>query len=515
MQAALAMNGEINELNVMLVDDDAMVRDVITECLSGRGLKVSAFPDAGRAIEELKRPSRSYDVLVTDINMPGISGMEFLKTARESAPGVPVVMITGYPSVDTAVEAMKLGASDFLMKPFNTEVLEITLRKAAGKNRSASPLTAKPLHEVPVTPEAARKRLEEKIQELSILHTITETLDEASRKDDIFKKTMDIARIISEAERAFIMVVEKQRGDAVVQAESGYDGMSLLGRRLKLDEEPLRSVVNNRCYSHILVEGGPVEEITGGKDGRRKPMLLVPMLINKEPVAVLALSGWEDDRELSEDAVALLLNLSAKSSLKLENMALTENIFSSIIGAINSLINALDARDTYTKDHSSRVTQYAIEIARGMGCPQEVIDSISFAGPLHDIGKIAVRDDVLLKKGFLTPEERELIKSHVIKGEEILRPLNLLDAEKEVVLYHHERFDGNGYPNGLKGSDIPVVARIFSIADTFDAMTSTRPYRQALPHETARDEIIKCSGTQFDPDIVDAFLKCGILKCKE
>ena len=511
MQSALASN---EDLRVMLIDDDESVRDVLTESLNMRGLRVSAFPNAEGAIEELLKASAGYDVLVTDISMPGIGGMEFLQRAREAAPGIPVVMITGYPSIDTAVEAMKLGAADFLMKPFKTDDLEITLRKAVSKAVSSAQLIVKPGKGVLMTPESARKRLEEKIQELSILHTITETLDEATRKDDIFTKTMDIARIISEAERAFIMVVELQRGDAVVQAASGHED-GLTGKRFRLDGEPFRSVINNRCYSHILVEEGPAEELAGGVPGGRKALLLVPMLINKEVVAILGLSGWDEGNEFSEDTMALLLNLAAKSSLKLENMALTENIFSSIIGAINSLINALDARDTYTKDHSSRVTHYALEIARAMGCPQEVIDSISFAGPLHDIGKIAVRDDVLLKKGYLTPDERELVKTHVLRGEEILRPLNLLDNEKEVVLYHHERYDGTGYPNGLDAHKIPIVARIFSVADTFDAMTSTRPYRQALSHEIAREEIIKCSGTQFDPDIVQAFLKCAFLKCKD
>ncbi|MEK7773439.1 MAG: HD-GYP domain-containing protein, partial [Deltaproteobacteria bacterium] len=138
-------------------------------------------------------------------------------------------------------------------------------------------------------------------------------------------------------------------------------------------------------------------------------------------------------------------------------------------------------------------------------------DCISFAGPLHDIGKIAVRDEVLLKRGVFTEEEKEIMKTHVVRGEEILRPLNLLTAEKAVVLYHHERWDGEGYPNRLKGDDIPLAARIFSVADTFDAMTSSRPYRKALSHEVSMEEILRCGGTQFDPCVVEAFLASGIL----
>jgi len=227
---------------------------------------------------------------------------------------------------------------------------------------------------------------------------------------------------------------------------------------------------------------------------------------------ILGLAGKPGAAEITNDALMLLLNLTAKAALKLENIALSENIFLSIIGALNSLLNALDARDTYTKDHSHRVTQYAVQIARAMNCPQDVLDSISFAGPLHDIGKIGVRDEILLKRGNFTMEEREIMKSHVVRGEEILRPLNLLNSERAVVLYHHERWDGQGYPRGLAGCEIPLVARIFSVADTFDAMTSTRPYRQALGLDVARDEIVRCRGSQFDPDVVDAFLESEIIK---
>jgi len=122
-----------------------------------------------------------------------------------------------------------------------------------------------------------------------------------------------------------------------------------------------------------------------------------------------------------------------------------------------------------------------------------------------------VRDDILLKKSTFTISEREIMRSHVLRGEEILRPLNLMPAEKAIILYHHEMWDGSGYPNGLVGLAIPLVARIFSIADTYDAMTSTRPYRAALVPEVAREEIMRCRGAQFDPELVDAFMESDIV----
>lgn len=507
---------QIEQISIMLIDDDDNVREVLSEILSRRGWKVDDFNNAENAIAALRLGG--YDVVLADLNMPGLNGMDFLQLARESAPDVPVVMITGYPSIDLAVESMKIGAVDFLPKPFKAEELEIVIRKAAGGSRSAK--QAQPWDKtraVGALPELARRRLEDKIKELSILHTISESLDEVSEKDDIFRKTMDIAQIIADAEKAFILVVEHDNKELVVRAASGYDmGEPVVGRKFPLGMEPFKSVITNRCYSYLLIDNNElrplVTEGTGAGQGKRTPLLLAPMVINREVVVLLGLAGKSGGSELTNDALTLLLNLTAKASLKLENIALSENIFSSIIGALNSLLNALDARDTYTKDHSHRVTQYAVKIARSMGCQQEVVDSISFAGPLHDIGKIGVRDEILLKRGSFSEEEREIMKSHVVRGEEILRPLNLLSSERDVVLYHHERWDGGGYPKGLSGAEIPVVARIFSVADTFDAMTSTRPYRQALSLEVAREEIVRCRGAQFDPEVVDAFLQSDLLK---
>lgn len=497
----------IEQIKIMFIDDDDCVREAISEILSRKGWRVDAFNNAEDGLAALD--NGAYDVVLTDINMPGMSGLNFLQAARELAPEVPVVLVTGYPSIDIAVEAMKVGAVDFLAKPFKMEELEIVVRKAVGNARSAGVKRPDPdscIRIVDKMPAVARRRLEDKVKELSILHTISESLDDVSAKQDIFRKSMDIALIITDADRAFILIVDTQNECLAVKASSGYDS-DISDKTFSVNDEPFKSVIKNKFYSYQSSTCGEVSALTGRPDGAgSNPLLLAPMLINKEVVVMLGLVYKNSSVEISTDVVSLILNLTAKASLKLENLALSENVFSSIIGAINSLINALDARDTYTKDHSNRVTKYALIIAKELGCAQDVVDSISFAGPLHDIGKIAVRDEILLKRGVFTSDEREIMMSHVLRGEEILRPLNLLDSEKAVVLYHHEKWDGTGYPNGLAGRNIPIAARIFSVADTFDAMTSSRPYRKALGIEIAREEIIKCTGTQFDPDVVAAFL---------
>jgi len=181
-----------------------------------------------------------------------------------------------------------------------------------------------------------------------------------------------------------------------------------------------------------------------------------------------------------------------------------ERLFKSII---DSLVASLDARDEYTKGHSERVRLYSTEIARELGFGKNELSRLQLSAILHDIGKIGVPDSVLNKPGNLLPEEYEIIKRHPVIGYEILKYVEDFEDVREGVKYHHERFDGSGYPEGLKGNEIPTFARIIAVADTFDAMTSNRTYRKALPFEVALNEISKGKGTQFDPEIVNAFLK--------
>jgi putative nucleotidyltransferase with HDIG domain len=172
--------------------------------------------------------------------------------------------------------------------------------------------------------------------------------------------------------------------------------------------------------------------------------------------------------------------------------------------AVQSLALAVEAKDPYTKGHSERVAEVSEHLAAVMGLPPAQVERVRIAGILHDIGKIGVPEAVLLKKGKLEPVEMELIRKHPTDGQNILRPLNFLTDILPAVCHHHERYDGGGYPAGLAGDAIPLWARIIQVADTFDAMTSDRPYRKAMTREEAAREIVRCSGTQFDPAVAKA-----------
>lgn len=176
---------------------------------------------------------------------------------------------------------------------------------------------------------------------------------------------------------------------------------------------------------------------------------------------------------------------------------------------IKSIAQALDAKDKYTHGHSMRVTLYSLALAKTLDLPDELLEEIETTGLLHDIGKIAIPEKILLKPGKLTDEEYEIIKSHPELGERLVDGIEKLKMISSWLKSHHERYDGKGYPDGLVGDQIPISSRIIAIADTYDAMTSTRAYRSALSHDEAIVEIRNCSGSQFDPHLAELFISIG------
>ena len=175
------------------------------------------------------------------------------------------------------------------------------------------------------------------------------------------------------------------------------------------------------------------------------------------------------------------------------------------MATVRALSNAVEARDAYTGKHAERVTAYGIEIARALGLPLADAPEIEFGFLLHDVGKVAIPDAILYKPGALTENERALMAQHPLIGAEIVRGIEFLGEAAEVVRSHHERWDGRGYPDGLRGEEIPLAARVFAVADVLDALTTDRPYRAASTLSMARAMIVAESGKQFDPRVVDAF----------
>lgn len=241
-----------------------------------------------------------------------------------------------------------------------------------------------------------------------------------------------------------------------------------------------------------------------------KSFLTMPVIFDGKLVAVLQMINKQNGGHFSkadEETMRMLIETQIAPNLeKAKVYSYMQDLFND---SIQTIANAIDVRDEYTQGHCMRVAEYSTMIGKELGLDGEELVSLRYSAVLHDVGKIGIRDSILNSKQKLTDEEFEEMKSHVIKGTKILEQIGKTNPDIVYgVRYHHERYDGNGYCEGLSGEDIPLFARIIAVADTFDAMTSDRPYRKAFPQETAVEELIRCAGTQYDKKIVDAFVRC-------
>ena len=328
-----------SKVRILVVDDEEFLRSIVRERLEIAGYSVEEASNGSEALGMLGSGG-PYDVLLTDIRMPVMDGITLLTEWGKRSPGTAGIVMSAYSELDTAVHALKMGACDYITKPFNFDVLLITIENAL-------------------------------------------------RKKDL-------------------------------------------------------------------------------------------------------------ERELDD----------YRTNLEQKVKEQTDLINSMYVRSIDAMIKALEAKDYYTRGHSQRVTLYSVAIGEELGMTRQELEDLHRASVLHDLGKIGVREAVLNKPGKLTEEEFADIIRHPETAVRILEPIPFFRPLLPAILHHHERFDGKGYPARLAGRTIPIASRIMTIADTFDAMTSTRAYRKALPVVDAIAEIRRCSGTQFDPDIVPAFLAC-------
>ncbi len=342
---------------ILVVDDELSVREVLTEGLRSFGYDTCPAASADEA-ERLLR-DEPVDLILSDIEMPGRSGLDLLRHVRERYPHVDVVMVTGIVDTETAIRSIREGAYDYVTKPFNLDDVRFAVERTLRHRRDI------------VEKEAYRRQLEREKR------TLEEKVEERTR--ELREKKQEIERLYRELEASY---------ESTLQA----------------------------------------------------------------------------------------------------------------------LVTALDFRDNETQGHSLRVVEYAVEVARELGIGEPQLGWIRRGAILHDVGKIGVPDAVLRKPGPLSAEEWEQMKKHPEMGYRMLQHIPFLKPALEIVLCHQERWDGSGYPRGLRGERIPLGARIFAVVDTFDAMTSDRPYRPALSIAQAIEEVRRFAGSQFDPRVAEAFL---------
>ena len=242
-----------------------------------------------------------------------------------------------------------------------------------------------------------------------------------------------------------------------------------------------------------------------GNDGiSAPPILAVPLHQERNLLGVLIIADRQPS--LNHDDLNLVMLLAESPSLVADSEPpqRKNNIY--LLNSVKALLQSLEARDNYTCRHCFRVTELALHFGRALGLPKEDLQAIKTAGLLHDLGKVGISDSILLKRGSLTQEECIIIKTHPVIGAKIVKPLGLKQKEMEIILHHHERWDGRGYPWGLAGAEIPFLCRLVALVDSFDALTSDRPYRSLLATNLALEEIATHAGTQFDPHLTEKFI---------
>ncbi len=465
---------------ILIVDDEKDITNVLSDVLRGKGYATQTAPNGSEGVKLYKE--HPYDVVITDLKMPVMGGLDMLSALRKIDKNSIIIIMTGYATVETAINALKSGAYDYILKPFKVGELLTVVERAFEKIRLSS----------------ENLQLREQITLLKLSESVSSSLS----LDEVLSILVDAA-----------------------QKEVDADGLEILFRPPGTKEFSRRLATGNISeIDKVFADLSTLErELGGGStqwrgkaldsliDEAAKPVvrsaMSVPFKRGGEILGVLNAYSSSKHREFLPREEKALIVLGDRAASSVENALLYADLESSFRETIQGLAMAVEAKDVYTHGHSEAVTNLCVAVATEMNCSSVFIDTLRQAGLLHDIGKIGISSNILNKAGKLSPEEYEIIKNHSQMGRRILEKISFLKDVVPIVYHHHERYDGKGYPDGLSGEDIPLGARVIQVADTYDAMNSDRPYRKGLGHEMAVMELKRCSGTQFDPQCVDAFLR--------
>lgn len=324
------------------------------------------------------------------------------------------------------------------------------------------------------------QKMDKKIMELSFLNSISIAVSSANNINEMKKMIFDSISVLFGISNHEIYIYE----DGYLNEFKEEEGELLKNRHIKI-EDP------------IVYINSKFEAIKVNKD------YFIPLAVKEKLIGAIKLENAANYKQMDKNIVRIFLT---QLSIVIQNNLMHAENKKKSFGIIKSLAEAIEEKDFYTRGHSERVMKYAIKIAEKMNLPANEIEKIQYAGILHDVGKIGIPENILRKKGMLTDEEYQKIKEHPAKGAKILMHMPSLKDIVSIVKYHHERPDGKGYPEGLKGEEIPIGARILSVADTFDAMTSNRPYRKGLSIEVVKEELLKYSGAQFDANVSEVVI---------
>ncbi|MBI5100822.1 MAG: HD domain-containing protein [Nitrospirae bacterium] len=378
--------------------------------------------------------------------------------------------------------------------------------------------------------EDLNKQLEFKIKELETANkAITSLSKEVRSKNTKLEKAVERLKKINEVGRVLSSIIETQElMHIIIQTTADLLRAEKVTMHLNNSERPELTIqyvrgigirkINDFCMelnedaSELYTHGRPVlrtldsSGLSGFESRSRISRVAVPLRMNGQIIGAMMIENDSDIGIFTEEELELLTTLSNQAMVALENAWLYERVKGSYFSTIQSLVNALEANDKFTRGHSERVRLLSVELGMHIGLDIKELELLEHAAILHDIGKIGIDNFILQKNGKLSSKEYSIIKTHPLIGDEILGPIGTMDIVRKTIIQHHERYDGNGYPFGLRGDEISLKSRVLSVVDTFDAMMTDRPYRKALTLYEVKTELETNAGSQFDPFVVRAFV---------
>ena len=471
---------------LLVVDDEPELAAVLCETLAGLGHAVRRAGDGAEALRILAQ--EPAQVVISDLRMPRMGGMELLEAASGRGLDADFIFLTGYGTVENAVECMRLGAADYLLKPFKLDALARAVDKVLGerevrleRRRAVAPAPA---------PRPAGPAEDPRALLRSFLVQVRELFTPQGMALFIYNGAHNGAG--NGAGRRTV------HGKALAADPAAQDWLAALGARLAAEGRPklleprltaaARGVPESLRGTWIMA--APVGNDAGGGPGG----------------ALTALVRAPSGPAWTGQDLRMLCALAAHASRSLEGLRACRRLRDLNMEVVLSHVRAVEAKDTYTCGHSERVAQYAVRLGRRLGLAEADQETLRAAGYLHDVGKIGVPDKVLAKPGRLTEVEMGIMRRHPALGREILGRVTTLAPALPAIEHHHERWDGRGYPAGLAQEDIPYLARIVSVVDAYEAITSERAYQPARSDADARRILARGAGSQWDPEVTAAWL---------
>jgi putative two-component system response regulator len=441
------------ETRILVVDDSMAARAGMKNMLSGENVHICLAADGQEALG--KAMVQPFDAIVTDVHMPVMDGIELCRRIHSmpQTRSIPVIMVSGMDTDEAINQGFSAGAAAFLSKSEISRLLKKTVKESLTRNCFAKQ------HTILIVDDSS-----------SIRQFVKDCLTNAGYQTLTAENGKTALQLLADEKPGLIL------SDINMPEMNGFDFHRAIRADPELASIPFVVMSTNKDYGHIarMIRQGAASYII-------KPFEMDQLVILLEKV-------------LSDQYLILL-----KEKERLD----TER--NDLLNSINSLISALEARDAYTRGHSEAVSKIASGMIAHSGADIEDVEAVAIGGKLHDIGKIGIRDTVLLKPGKLTEEEFFHVKQHPVIGKTILASIESLKSILPIVYSHHERWDGKGYPEGLAVENIPFWARITAVADTFHALTSDRPYRKGLSLEKALQIIEDVKTTQLCPESVDLF----------